>query len=107
MRYWPVIWKGLPANAMAIFPLMFFKDPEQKNNVLLINHEKIHFHQQLELLILPFYFLYLINYVVNLCKYRNHAQAYFNISFEKEAYANELDMNYLKNRRLYSWFKYL
>lgn len=107
MRYWPVIWRGLPANAMAIFPFMLFKDPGQKTDTLLINHEKIHFYQQLELLILPFYILYSINYLVNLYKYKNHSKAYFNISFEKEAYANELDMNYLKNRRLYSWFKYL
>ncbi|AMQ00994.1 Membrane protein [Pedobacter cryoconitis] len=107
MRYWPVIWRSLPANAMAIFPFMLFKDPGQKTDALLINHEKIHFHQQLELLILPFYILYTINYLINLYKYRNHDKAYFNISFEKEAYANELDMNYLKNRRLYSWFKYL
>ncbi|MGY0039604.1 hypothetical protein [Pedobacter sp. NJ-S-72] len=85
----------------------FFKDPDQKNDTLLINHEKIHFYQQLELLILPFYILYVTNYLVNLIRFRNHSKAYFNISFEKEAYANDQNMNYLKNRRLYAWFKYL
>jgi hypothetical protein len=107
MRYWPVTWRRLPANAMAIFPFIFFKDPGQKNDTLLINHEKIHFYQQLELLILPFYILYVLNYLVNLIRFKNHSQAYFNISFEKEAYANDQNMNYLKNRRLYSWIKYL
>jgi len=107
MRYWAVTWKGLPANAMAIFPFMVFKHAEQKKDPLLINHEKVHFYQQLELLVLPFYILYLVNYLVNLIRFRNHDQAYFNICFEKEAYSNERNPNYLKKRRLYAWLKYL
>ena len=33
--------------------------------------------------------------------------AYFNISFEREAYANQWDEHYLEHRRPYSWTKYL
>ncbi|SEA93075.1 hypothetical protein [Pedobacter hartonius] len=107
MRYWPLIWKRLPAAAMALFPFMIFKDPQQKNNPLLINHEKIHFQQQLELLIIPFYVLYLLNYLINLIRFKNRSKAYFNICFEKEAYANDRNINYLQNRGLYSWIKFL
>ena len=33
--------------------------------------------------------------------------AYRNLSFEREAYGNENDFEYLKNRKPYSWIKYL
>ena len=107
MRYLPVIWPGLPANAMALFPFMIFKNAGLKKNPVIINHEKIHFHQQLELLILPFYVLYLLNYLLNLVRYKNHSKAYFMISFEREAYANDYNLNYLKTRKLYSWLTFL
>jgi hypothetical protein len=68
-------------------------------------HERIHWRQQLELLVIPFYIWYGLEYVIKLIKYRG--EAYYNISFEREAYANEGDVTYLSNRRLYSWFKYL
>lgn len=106
MRYWSVTWKGLPASAMALFPFMVFKDPKQKGNPLLINHEKIHFMQQLELLIIPFYLLYLLFYLLNLIRFRDHSRAYFSICFEREAYANDGNMNYLQKRGLYSWLRY-
>ena len=73
---------------------------------VLINHEKIHLRQQLELLIIPFYFLYGINYLLNLLKYKNHYQAYLNIVFEKEAYKFEKDPNYLSKRKWYNWINF-
>lgn len=36
-------------------------------------------------------------------KYKNGLEAYFNIRFEKEAYAHQDDMEYLKKRRHYSY----
>lgn len=106
MRYWALTCRFLPASAMALFPFMLFRDPGQKSQPLLINHEKIHFMQQLELLIVPFYVLYLAFYLVNLIRFRDHSKAYFNICFEKEAYANDKNLNYLQNRVLYSWLRY-
>lgn len=107
MRYWPVTCPSLPATAMALFPFMLFKDRKTVGNLNLVNHEKIHFYQQLELLLIPFYVFYVLNYLINLLKFRNHHKAYLNISFEKEAYANDQNLNYLKNRRLYAWIKHL
>lgn len=107
MKYWVITYSRLPADAMAIYPLMIFRKQGLKNSQVIINHEKIHFHQQLELLIIFFYPLYFLHYLINLIKYRNHHQAYFQICFEQEAYAAERDLEYLKSRKPYAWIKYL
>lgn len=102
-------------NGITIIPFIFVvKDKISKR---LLNHEKIHTIQQIEMLIIPFYILYFIFYVVNLFKYRKGTEpherakvkrkAYMNIPFEKEAYDNQYDYTYLKNRKLYSWIKYI
>ncbi len=104
----PVVHLGfLPAAGMAIFPFVLIKYPELKHNRQIINHELIHLRQQLELLILPFFLLYLINYLINLIKYRNHYQAYKNIAFEREAYTHDSNYAYLGNRRFSAWIAYL
>ena len=77
-----------------------------KLNAILINHERIHLRQQLELLVIPFYLIYFIEFCVNLIKYKNMNTAYYNISFEKEAYQNEKDLVYLKSRHYWSFRKY-
>lgn len=102
-----LIVKNLPALGMAIFPFILLKSEKYKGNWKIINHEKIHLRQQLELFILPFYIFYLINYLINLFKYKNHDEAYRDIVFEKEAYTNENNINYLKSRSWYSWIKHL
>lgn len=68
-----------------------------------INHESIHIKQQQELLVIPFYILYILEWFIKLFFYGK--QSYYNISFEREAYSNEYDKNYLKNRKNYSWIK--
>jgi hypothetical protein len=107
MKYVSFVVAKLPANAMALYPFMLFKSGYLKSDALIINHEKIHFKQQQELLILPFYFLYLLHYLVNRLKFRNHEQAYLNICFEREAYANDGDMQYLQTRKSYAWVRFL
>ena len=37
----------------------------------------------------------------------NHDEAYKNNPFEREAFANDADYDYLKNRRFLAWLKYL
>ena len=106
MKCWIVVMPNLSVNAMALYPFVFLKDKSRKQDKFLINHEKIHLQQQLELLIIPFYFLYLANYLINLFKYKNHYQAYYNITFEKEAYKHENELNYLSNRESYNWINF-
>jgi uncharacterized membrane protein YjgN (DUF898 family) len=97
----------LRVSGMAIFPFILVSNKAAVNDQTLIYHEKIHLRQQTELLIIPFYILYLLNYLINLAAYRKHGQAYLNIAFEREAYHNEANSTYLKNRKWFSWYKYL
>ena len=39
--------------------------------------------------------------------YRDTKLAYKNISFEREAYQNQSNLDYLSNRKHYSWFSYI
>jgi len=69
------------------------------------NHEAIHTEQMKELLYVPFYIMYLLEWLYRLTK---GGSAYRNISFEREAYRNQDDMYYLKiNRTRFAWTKYL
>jgi hypothetical protein len=102
-----VKWLPKQVSAMALFPFLLFQHSHLKYNRVLLNHERIHLRQQLELLVLPFYIWYLLEYVVRLLQYHNHRQAYLNISFEREAYQNEKDLHYLKQRSFASFLKYI
>lgn len=68
------------------------------------NHEEIHTKQMKELLYVPFYILYLLEWLYRLTQKGN---AYRNISFEKEAYNNENDMDYIDKREHFSWIEYI
>ena len=68
------------------------------------NHELIHTEQMKELLYVPFYILYILNYIWNLLKYRDKKKAYKNIIFEKEAYNNQSNLDYIKHRKNYNYF---
>ncbi len=90
--------------AITIFPFILVRK-KYRNNKKIINHECIHIKQQIELLVIGFYLWYLIDYLMKLLKYRHQKTAYRNIIFEKEAYSNERDFNYLKRRKLYSYLR--
>ena len=75
-----------------------------KENERIINHESIHIQQQKQMLIIFFYMWYLFEWIIRLFMKGN---AYRNISFEKEAYENESNLEYLKTRKLYSFLKYI
>jgi hypothetical protein len=94
-------------RGMTIFPFIIIKHSFDSENKVLVNHEKIHIRQQLELLVIPFFVWYFMEYAVRLLQYKNANVAYRNISFEREAYANELDFDYLKNRTFFSFLKYV
>lgn len=96
----------MKVSGMALFPFILVQSERLKHDKVVIDHESIHIRQQAELLVLPFYLLYLLNYLVNLVVYRHHNKAYMNIVFEREAYANEADPAYLKQRKWYNWCRY-
>lgn len=92
-------------KAINIFGFLFTKGDLSEVE---INHEKIHTVQQKELLWIPFYILYVFEYLlVRLFSWCNHSYAYHDISFEEEAFRNENNSEYLKTRKYYSWFPFL
>ncbi len=101
-----LVTRFIPYSAMAVYPFIFIKKKEMRENALLIHHEKIHHRQQLELLIVLFYIIYFINYLYHLIKLRNHYQAYKQIIFEREAFAMENDFDYLKKRRMFAFLNF-
>lgn len=102
-----IIFPKLPAAGMALFPFILVKSAFLTHDKALLNHEKIHLRQQAELLVIPFYILYLTHYLFNLIRYRNHHRAYREIAFEKEAYHQEQDPDYLSGRQAFSWWHYV
>lgn len=98
--------KFVPAGyaGITLFPFIFIRT-SYKNNEVILNHEKIHYRQQIELLILPFFVIYGLHYIVNIIKYRHHDEAYRKIVFEKEAYKYQNDFSYLKTRKLFACFR--
>lgn len=92
-------------TAITLWPFIIFKERKASKNKTIINHENIHLRQQLELLVLPFYFIYLFEYLILLIIHRNHNKAYRSISFEREAYQYEKEMNYLKTRQLWAMWR--
>jgi len=94
-------------RGLTVFPFVFIKYAFDSENKVLVNHEKIHIRQQMELLVLPFFLWYFVEYAVRLLQYKNANLAYRNISFEREAYANEINLDYVKTRRFFSFLKYM
>lgn len=70
-----------------------------------MNHERIHNAQMRELLWIPFYILYVLEWLFRLLLYRNSKKAYMNISFEREAYSHGHDLQYLRRRPLFATFR--
>ena len=75
----------------------------------MLNHERIHTAQMKELLYLPFYLLYGMEWLIRLVMYRNTREAYRNISFEREAYNMQNNFHYIidKERKSYAFIKYI
>ena len=84
------------------------------------NHESIHLQQELDfvfgcekLYVLGgciFYILYFLEWLVKLIISiftLGKVKAYRSISFEQEAYDNQNNLNYLKNRKRFNWIKYI
>jgi hypothetical protein len=94
-------------RGLAVFPFVFVKYRLDKENSVFVNHERIHLRQQSELLFIPFFIWYFFEFILRLIQYKNKDLAYRNLSFEREAYANEKDLNYIKKRPFWGFLKYV
>ena len=82
-------------KAITLWPFIFVRK-ECSFSEIDLNHESIHGRQQLELLIIPFYLIYIVEWIF---------KGYRNISFEKEAYSNQNNLDYLKTRKLFAQWR--
>ncbi len=99
--------KNTKINGITLFPFILLRKPTDRQNPVLINHEKIHLRQQLELLIIFFYFWYVLEFLYWYIRLNDSFLAYKYISFEREAYAMEDDLDYLSERKPWSFWKYV
>jgi hypothetical protein len=108
-------------KAINLFGVLFVKNNAKIDDAT-INHEAIHSRQFVELMVLfavatvfirwwlpvfapfAFYVWYVLEWLIRLFMRGN---AYRNISFEREAYANQGDFSYLKRRRLLNFLRYI
>lgn len=70
-------------------------------------HETIHFYQQLELLFVLQWLLYGLFYVIGRFTTGTWKDAYYFNPFEVEAYNHDGEKEYLKERKLWAWTKYI
>ena len=99
---WCRLWN---VSGMTLWPFILVLSTRWSER--LVRHEMIHIRQQREMLVVPFYIWYVLEWLIRLPFYGSNA--YYNISFEREAYSHD-DLeysDYLERRKPYSWFKYL
>ena len=114
-KFFSVIF-GEEIMGLTIFPYIFIKtkdttEDDAENNAEedgirydhILNHEKIHYEQYKETLVVGYIIIYIINFFINLLYYRNINTAYRNILLEREAYEYMDDLEYLQSSKCYSW----
>ncbi len=95
------------ARAVTVFPFIFVRSTEDAIPWV-INHERIHIRQQLELLLVGALLLQIIEIVYSmLVRKLTWYEAYLWSSIEQEAYRNQNNLDYLKHRKIFSQLKYL
>lgn len=94
-------------DVINIFGILFTKIKKGILTNKVVNHELIHTKQMIELGFIGFYLWYVIEYLIIRLFHKKQGDAYYDVSFEEEAYANEKDLTYINNRKPYAWVKYL
>jgi hypothetical protein len=97
----PFLW----VEGLTLFPFVLLKHKNPPD--WLINHERIHLRQQLEMGIVLFYVWYFVEYLVGRCQNRKHYSAYRAISFEREAYKHDANLDYLTTRKPWAFLKFI
>lgn len=101
-------------KAINLFGIIFVRTGSYFSSRDLL-HEKIHTAQMREMLFIFFYIWYVlefsIRFIISLFRHRSDNgywyDAYVNISFEKEAYQNQIYPEFLSKRKHFNWIKFL
>lgn len=110
---------GTKFRGTTLYPIGIFVDKfDYYDWDKFINHENIHWHQQVECKdlfnekfinvgdwgVIYFYWLYITEWIGNVFKYKKKAYKY--LSMEQEAYLFDQDIVYLRTRDPFQWKKY-
>ncbi len=124
------------AAAITLCPFGIYAKIEYITNMFTINHEKIHWQQQLEMIVagaiisliagitllsfgafswwlllllgFPFLFFYLWYFIEWIIRIPiNGRKAYVSLAMEREGYGNKNNLDYLKTRKPYAWLRYM
>lgn len=106
-RFWTRFFSLGKAEAITLFPFIFIYKKGLRKDIILLNHERIHICQALELFVVGFYLWYVLEFLFRFLRHKNFDKAYRNISFEREAFAHESNIGYLKQRKRWAFRKYL
>lgn len=97
-----------PGMALAIFPcFIVFRQKNHPMNTQWLNHEKIHHRQTLETFGISFLIGMVEYYYALIFLKYTRSGAYFYQCIEQEAYANQHNLKYLKEKSLWSFTKYV
>lgn len=92
--------------AITLAPFGIYVKSEQPcRHPLTLRHELTHWKQQMEMGIIFFYLWYFIEWLIKLLWFGK--DAYYHISFEKEAYFSQVISDYNSKRRRFAWFKFI
>lgn len=81
--------KLIGVTGVTIGSTIYYSCPRTAVTPNLFIHEFIHIYQYQKHGVIGFLFKYLMSYLGNLATYKSHAEAYENISFEREAYTGQ------------------
>jgi hypothetical protein len=91
-------------SAITLYPFGVYIQPGMDISEVTIRHEVTHLLQQREMLVIPFYIWYYLEWLI---RRPFDTDAYFHLSFEQEAYKNDTSITYNQTRKHYSWLKYI
>lgn len=91
-------------GAITLGPLVFVSGPASST---LKNHERIHWEQYKECLIVGFLILYCMFWIKGILSGYSRTDSYLSIPFEREAYENDINLEYLNTRKKFTWTSYL
>lgn len=93
-------------RAMNICGVIFARKKAKPLSAETINHEAIHTAQMKELAYIFFYIIYVLEWLYRLVRsIFTKENAYRSISFEREAYDNDDNMDYLQYRQHYAQWR--
>ena len=96
--------KNKNLRAKAFFIWQWYKDEDSLNNKKLVNHENIHFAQQVETLFIFGWIIWGLLFAFNALTARD---VYWEHPWEFEAYEHDQDLDYLENRKHFAWIYYI